>query len=191
MTTPEKPPGLRTFLEQNIGLTLDPELTARIEKGLGTTVDEPGRWAEVERHLSAMSGEDPLEGFAIVQPVFERLLDEMQAANPIPLAPLPTWKAGERAIVATRWMEGVVDNGGAFAIFVNGAQGFLPDAIEGYRLLGLDERADVLADLVASGFHGDPSDSAPDEFEAAWFALPDAEPARAAWITAHPGEFRR
>lgn len=64
-------------------------------------------------------------------------------------------------------------------------------AIEGFRLLGLNDNADALADLVTSGFHGESPVEAAEEFEEAWFSLANAEPVRAAYIEGHPEEFRR
>jgi hypothetical protein len=140
---------------------------------------------------AAASGEDPFAGFATVQPVFERLLDEAAAAQPsAPLACLPNWTPGERAVLATRVIGSEVDNSGSPGIFFNGEDGLLPDAIEGYRLLGLDDHANALADLVASGFSGESPEEAGETFDETWFSLPDAEPARAAYIAGHPTEFR-
>jgi hypothetical protein len=193
MAPKDTPPGLRSFLEQGLGLKLDPELIGRLEKGLGTKIDDdPDRWRDVERNLAAMAGEDdPMVACETVQPVFERLLDEVAAARPErPIEVLPGWSAGERAILATRVVSGEIDNGGAPAVVYDAVGQLLPDAIDGFRLLGLAEHADALAGLVASGFNGDSPDGADDDFHETWFSLPDTVPAQAAYITAHPDEFR-
>ena len=61
MTDPKNPiPGLRSLLEDTLGLKLDDELKQRLERKLGTTIDDdPGRWAEVKRSLAVQAGEDP------------------------------------------------------------------------------------------------------------------------------------
>ena len=187
---PEDTPGLRTFIEQNLGITLDAELVGRLEEGLGTMIDDdPARWRDVERNLAAAAGDDP-DDSATVQPVLERLLDEASSGQPSePLACLPDWTPGQQAIVATRVIQGEIDNGGAPAVFYNAVDSLLVDAIDGFRLLGLEEHANALADLVASGLSEDSPEGADDAFHEAWFSLPDTEPARAAYIRAHPEEF--
>ena len=118
---PEDTPGLRTFIEQNLGITLGAELVGRLEEGLGTMIDDdPARWRDVERNLAAAAGDDP-DDSATVQPVLERLLDEASSGQPSePLACLPDWTPGQQAIVATRVIQGEIDNGGAGCLLQRG-----------------------------------------------------------------------
>ena len=79
---------------------------------------------------------------------------------------------------------------------MEGQRALIPLAIDGYGLLGLDQHASLATSALQRGFvaHGpdgdepdDPAESAFwEELEAAWFELPSAEAARAAYIGANP-----
>ena len=195
MTGSDERPGVRTFVERELGLTLDDEQTARVEEILGVPIDdEPGRWDDVERNILAWSGKgDPIEAEAIVQPCFERLLDESakSATTERHIELLPHWTAGERALVATRVIEGEIDNGGLHAVFYNSEAHLLGPAIEGFQLFGLADHAALLADILASGFSGREEDGEANEFHGAWNGLQDAEEARVRYVTQHPSDFRK
>jgi hypothetical protein len=194
VTEPDKRLGVRTFLEQETGLTLDDEQIARVEEVFGVPIDdEPGRWDDVERNILAWAAKrDPLEASSIVQPCFERLLDEatLAATTEGPIELLPHWTPGERAIIATRVIEGEIGNGGLHVVFDNEEAHLLGPAVEGYRLLGIDDHADLLQDILTAGFSGKEEDGDANEFHGAWFSLRDAEAKRAAYIDAHPSDFR-
>jgi hypothetical protein len=68
--------------------------------------------------------------FLVVDPVFGAAMDRLgaRASDPAALAAEP---ARVRVIVATRLIDGLVDNGGWAAVFTEGMQGIVPLAIDG------------------------------------------------------------
>jgi hypothetical protein len=155
-------PGLRTLLGRIIGLKLRPEQISREDPSVTQAVD----------------------------PLFERLIREArrgQRDGPVELQ--PNWTAGERAVFTTRYLVEEFDSTGPLGLL---ATGLLDEALAGFRLLGLDEHADLVAKLLASGFDADSTDDGADvlDFAEDWYNLEDADPARAAYIQAHPEEFR-
>ena len=170
------------------GLDLDDMRGALREMGL--PVDDPTQVEELERrwgelqHAVLQAAVDPeVDAFLIVDPVFQAVMDRLgeRATDPSVLADEPP---GIRAIVATRIVDGVVDNGGWITLLIGPAE-IVPLAIEGYRLLGLDEHASLAARALERGF--DQADTAFwDDLDNAWFGLPSAEAARAAFIGANP-----
>jgi hypothetical protein len=129
------------------------------------------------------------EAFDTVEPVFQATVDRLgdAAFEPDALARQP---AAVRMLVATRAVEGQVDNGGWPAVFYNAVDGLLPFAIDGYRLLGLDDHADLAQRIGAHGFDLEAEeDDVWQAFEEEWAALPSAERARAAFIRGHAPDF--
>jgi hypothetical protein len=96
---------------------------------------------------------------------------------------------GVRMLVATRAVEGQVDNGGWAAVFYNEVDGLLEPAIAGYRRLGLDRHAALAERISQHGFKAGDNDAIWEKFDDEWFALPSAELARAEYIESHPEEF--
>jgi hypothetical protein len=130
------------------------------------------------------------DDFALVEERFQAVIDRIgdRAFEPGQLTEQPP---GVRMLVATRAIEGQVDNGGWPAVFYNQVDGLLPLAIEGYGLLGLPEHASLAAQIGKHGFQDGADDDADwGAFDAAWLALSSAETARAAYIRDHPDDIR-
>jgi hypothetical protein len=125
------------------------------------------------------------DDFALVEERFQAVIDRIgdRAFEPGQLTEQPP---GVRMLVATRAIEGQVDNGGWPAVFYNQVDGLLPLAIEGYGLLGLLDHASLASQVGEHGFRDGADDDAEwDAFDAAWFALSSAETARAAYLRGH------
>lgn len=168
-----------------------------VAQALGVKVDDPSTWAELEARWEAMRPE--LEAmrfvsdssFDEVEPTFQAIIErDHRVFDPDHLRSYPE---GIRMLIATRLIEGQVDNGGWPAVFYNAVDGHLATAIDGYRLLGLDEHASIAERVLAHGWteptDGAPADAAWDAFDGAWFRLPDAEAARGRYIREHPQDF--
>ena len=196
-------PRLRSLFEDMTGqslegLDLDDMRGALREMGL--PVDDPTQVADLERRWQELqpavlhAAIDPeVEAFLIVEPVFQATMDRLgeRATDPSALADEP---AGIRAIVTTRIVDGVVDNGGWITL-LTGSADIVPLAIEGYRLLGLEQHASLAARAHDRGFaepgpddeRDDPDEDAFwEDLAEAWFELPSAEAARAAYLGANP-----
>ena len=193
MAEPAEAARLRRLFEGMSGQALervDLDEMRRVLRDAGLPVDDPTQVAELERRWQELqpavlqAAVDPeVDAFLVVDPVFQAAMDRLgeRATDPTALADEP---AGIRAIVTTRIVDGVVDNGGWVTLLIGSAQ-IVPLAIEGYRLLGLDAHASLAARALARGF--DPKDDAFwEDLDEAWFELPSAEAARAAFIGANP-----
>jgi hypothetical protein len=196
---------LRRMIGEMAGQSLedvDLEEMQRVLRDAGLPVDDPTqvaeltqRWEEIQPALLQAALDPETDAFVVVDPVFQNALERLgpRAADPDVLVAEP---ADLRAIVVTRVIDGLVENGGWVAVFTEGQHGILPLAIEGYRLLGLDEHASLAVLANARGFEppGEDDDGPDDPEEAAfwegleeaWLDLPSAEMARAAFIRAHP-----
>jgi hypothetical protein len=129
--------------------------------------------------------------FDIVEPIFQTVVDRVGAERWIQPDVLRQQPAGVRMLLSTRAVDGLVANSGWVAIRVENQLGLLPLAAEGYDLLGLESHAEIAR--RASGLSYDADDDEPagwSELDEEWFELPDADEARAAYIRAHPEEFR-
>ena len=179
MSGREKGPSLFGFFARALGHKYFPGL---IREAPILSMDE-------KRRLAVASGDDPAV-FDTVEPVFERLLGEATAGiRNGPAVLQPDWSKGERAVFTTRYLVEEFDSTGPLGLL---ATGLLDEALAGFRLLGLDEHADAVAKLLASGFDADSTDDDADvlDFAEDWYNLEDADPARAAYIRSHPDEFR-
>jgi hypothetical protein len=196
---------LRRLFEDMTGQSLegvDLDEMRRVLREPGLPVDEPTEVAELERRWQELqpailqAAVDPeVDAFLVVDPVFQAAMDRLGplAIDPHALANEP---AGVRAIVATRMVDGLVEMGGWVSVFIESQADMLPVAIDGYRLLGLDQHASLATRALRRGFvppgpgDDEPDDSAEfafwEDLEAAWFELPSPEAARAAYIGAHP-----
>lgn len=185
MTEPKKPiPGLKSLLENVLGLEVDDALKARLEKSFGTTYDDdPSRWTDIKRTLAVQAGEDPDDEPA-VDAVVDRLRAEVGDAAGAP----STWTADERAIYATRAVETALEEGGPEGLR-DDAGAWLPEAIEAYRRLGLDEHARV-ASRLAAAIDGPLDEDEVNDLMEDWLNIENADRVRAAWIRAHPDAFR-
>lgn len=195
---------VRRLVGEVAGLSLDdvsPAEMQRVLRDAGLPVDEPTevaallqRWDALQPAVFSAALDPETEAFLVVEPVFQAAMERLgpDASDPAALASEP---AGIRVIVATRLIDGLVDNGGWLAVFTEGMQRIVPLAIDGYRQLGLDEHAAVADRAMARGFTPPgPDDDEPDDpaelafwedLEAAWFDLPSSEVARAAFIGQH------
>jgi hypothetical protein len=187
------------------GVSLDdvsPEEMQRVLRDAGLPVDDPTqvvelmqRWDALEPAVFAAAVDPETAAFLVVDPVFQAAMDRLgpRATDPNALADEPP---GIRAIVATRLADGLVANSGWVSVFTESQAGMLPHAIDGYRLLGLEQHASLAALALQRGFvPPGPDDDEPDDpaefafwedLEAAWFDLPSPEAARAAFIGANP-----
>ena len=116
------------------------------------------------------------------------------------------WSAGQRALHATCLCDWDVDNGGFHQFFGNYTGVIAPQAIEGFRLFGMEESAKAVENAIAlTGLTPYPTDRDErseriPEYEAHkdnWYALNDVfyganmqlERHQAAYIRTHPDEF--
>ena len=185
MTEKKPVPGLRSLLEDTFGLKIDDAMRKRIEDGFGTTLDDdPSRWDDVKRTLAIRSGEDPAaEG--IVAGVVDRLAAELGDGTTPPAA----WTAGERAIYSTVRVETAIEEGGFDNLEPAGARPWLDEAVAGYRFLGLDRHAELTTRVMAA-IEVDLGGDDREDLEEDWFGEVGSNAERAAWITAHPNQFR-
>jgi hypothetical protein len=187
MTEEKKPvPGLRSLLEDTLGLKIDDALRARIETTFGTTLDDdPGRWTDVKRSLAVQAGEDP-DAEGIVDAVVTRLAAELGSAggDSIPVA----WTPAERAVYATRAVEAALEEGGPEGLR-DEARSWVGAAVEGYRLLGLPDHAAV-TERIGAALGGPLGEDEVDDLMEDWLNVENADGPRAAWIAAHPEAFR-
>ena len=197
----------RRLVGEIAGVSLDEvghEEMQRILRNAGLPVDDPTQVAELLRRweeefqpaVFAAAVDPETDAFLVVDPVFQAAMERL-GPNAIDAAALANEPAGIRAIVATRMIDGLVDNGGWIAVFDEGQQGLVPQAIDGYRMLGLEENALVAERAIARGFTppGPDDDDRPDDpeedafwedLDEAWSELPSGEVARASWIGANP-----
>src|SRR3712207_4593084 len=107
------------------------------------------------------------EAFAVVEPVFQAEVERL-GAGAFDAERLAAESPAVRMLIATRAIDGQVSNGGWPAVFYNEVVPLLPAAIEGYRLLGLDEHARLAERIREHDFDPDAED------DDAWEAF-DAE----------------
>jgi hypothetical protein len=196
---------LRRLISEMSGRSLEnvePEEMQRVLRDAGLPVDDPTqvaelwrRWEEMHPGLLQAVLDPETDAFLVVDPVFRAALERLgpRAADADALAAEP---ADLRAIIVTRLVDGLVDNGGWVAVLAEGQRGILPLAIEGYRRLGLNEHARLAALANARGFEppgaGDDGEDDPEEsafregLDEAWLDLPSAEVARAELIRGRP-----
>jgi hypothetical protein len=191
---------LEALLEEMAGIPVpvpaDPEMRKELEAALGISFDDPASWAELERRWEAMKPAlaslppDPLSDASVeAEAVFQATVERLGEAW-LDAATLPSQTPAIRMLLATHVIDAEVDNGGWPAVFYNSVDGFLNDAIEGYRLLGLEEHARLAVEIHDHGFEDEAGDDADwDRFDQAWSALPSVERVRAEYIRANPSEF--
>lgn len=188
----------RRFLEEMealLGQPLpdDPRALAELESTLTGPSGERVAWTDVLTNWEAMAPaiaalRPDADDFELVEERFQAAIDRIgdQAFEPSRLTQQPP---AIRMLIATRAIEGQVDNGGWPAVFYNQVDGLLPLAIEGYGLLGLLGHASLASQIGEHGFRDGADDDADwDVFDAAWFALSSAEDARAAYLRDHPDD---
>jgi hypothetical protein len=88
----------------------------------------------------------------------------------------------ERAIYATRIIEGQWDNGGLFQVFGNGVDHLLEPAIGAYEHLGLLDYAALIRAVRAAGFRVDSPLELGEQLDGRYFGLSGSESARAELI---------
>jgi hypothetical protein len=196
---------VRRLVGEIAGVSLDdvsPQEMERILRDAGLPVDYPTqvmelmqRWDALQPAVFAAAVDPETDAFLVVDPIFRAAMDRLGTLATDPDA-LESEPPGIRAIVATRLVDGLVENGGWTAVFTDGLTRILPTAIDGYGLLGLDQHASLATRALQRGFvPPGPDDDEPDdpaefafweELEAVWFELPSPEAARAAYIGANP-----
>ena len=189
----------RQFLDEMEGLLGqplpdDPQALAELESMLAGPDGEQiswtkalGQWKDVADEIAARPV-DVADGF-FVEEFFQAAVERIgeTAFEPEALAGQPP---GVRMLIATRAVEGEVDNGGWPAVFYNAMDGLLPLAIEGYELLGLADHATLAARILDHGFQDGAGDDADwTDFDEAWTTLRSPDAARAAYLRTHPAEF--
>jgi hypothetical protein len=201
---PSEAARLRRLFEGMMGQALgnaDVGEMRRVLREAGLPVDDPAqvdelerRWQELQPAVLQAAVDPEVDAFLVVDPVFQAAMERLgeRATDPRALA---AEAAGIRAIVTTRIVDGVVDNGGWITMLTGSAE-IVPVAIDGYRLIGLDEHASLAVRAYERGFvkpgpdddeHDDPEIGAFwDELHEAWYELPSAEVARATYIGANP-----
>jgi hypothetical protein len=122
-----------------------------------------------------------LDDFGTVEPIFQRIIARLVTALDLSAA-VDALPAAERAIVATRVLEGDVDNDGWYQLFGNRNDGMIEPSISGYETLGLTDYAAVLRDVRSKGFNEASPAALGDELDAVYFALSGSEAARAALV---------
>lgn len=179
-------------------------------QAIGLPVDEGGvaelerRWREIQPMLLQAAVDPAVDAHMRAESVFQAAVDEL-GQRPL-LEGLAAFSPGVRAIVATRFVEANVGNGGWVSVFVEGQGDLLPVAVEGYRTLGLAKHAQLVEaaqDLYRS-VQGDLSDPRWDKLGDDWLAIDDrvadalqrppdehAELGRIAYIESNPAEFAR
>lgn len=172
----------------------DPQALADLESMLTGPDGERVSWTKALGQWQAVADEiaarpvDADDG-AFVEESFQAAVERIGdgAFEPATLAGQPP---AIRMLIATRAVEGEVDNGGWPAVFYNAMDGLLPLAIEGYSLLGLADHATLGSRVLGHGFRDGADDDADwTNFDEAWSALPSPDAARAAYIRTHPAEF--
>jgi len=128
------------------------------------------------------SGMSDYEALAVVEPVFQRIFDVVWASGAESSEALNSLSDAERAIYATRVIEGQLDNGGWYQVFGNGVDHLIGPAIDGYLLLGLPEYAAVLTEVRAESFGEDSPEELGERLDNAYFALSGSEEARASLV---------
>jgi hypothetical protein len=149
--------------------------------------------ADLRRFVSELgvADERTTDSAASADAAFQRAVDAL-GTDPL-VATLEKRSPGIRAIVATRFLEATIANGGWAAVFFEpGDVDVLPHAIDGYRTLGLQAHA-ALAEEAAARFAASANleDATLHELDDRWFELDDAETFRDSFVAANPAEFAR
>ncbi len=191
---------LEALLQEMAGIPVpipsDPETREMLERTLGISLDDPASWAELTRRWDEMQPvlaslpPDPLSDASLAaEAVFQATIERLGEAWLDP-ATLRAQPPAIRMLLATHVIDSQVDNGGWPAVFYDATDVFVPDAIEGYRLLGLEEHARLAERILEHGFvDGADDEAAWAQFDQAWSALPSVERARAKYVSANPSEF--
>lgn len=125
-----------------------------------------------------------MDDFDVVEPVFQRIFTAVWSSGEEDRDTLAALSGSERAIYATRLVEGEVDNGGWYQAFGNGVDHLIEPAIDGYESLGLADYASHLRDVRAAGFGEDSPDELGEALDEAYYRLSGSEAARAHLISA-------
>ena len=123
-----------------------------------------------------------MDDFSTVDPVFQSTFAKVWARGSEDEEVLNRLPPIDRAIYATRVLEGELNNGGWYQAFGNGVDHLIEPAIEGYELLGLPEYAAHLRAVRAAGFDERSEDAVGAGLDNAFFRLSGSEAARAAIV---------
>lgn len=124
-----------------------------------------------------------MDAFDRVEPVFQTIFARVWARGAEDLGMLAGLTPVERAVYATRIVEGQIENGGWYQAFFNDVDHLIEPAIEGYELLDLAEHAEHFRHVRAIGFTADTPQPIGEALDDEYFRLSDAEAARAAALT--------
>jgi Domain of unknown function (DUF4375) len=150
-------------------------------------------------HRGAVGSDDE---FDLLQALHEAAFDCLDAGRPDELTP------GMRAVTVLFTVIGDVENGGFAAALYNGSARWTAAAIDGARLVGADDHADVLerfAQLALAGADDlsaealddrleamdDEQQAALEELDDAFFALPSIEGPLGRHVREHPEQYFR
>jgi hypothetical protein len=125
-----------------------------------------------------------VDDFEVVEPVFQQIFATVWHEGAEDSRALESLSALDRAVYATRVIEGELDNGGWYQAFGNGVDHLIEHAMSGYELLGLADYAGHLRDVHASGFTAVSPDELGTALDQAYFRLSGSELARADLIRA-------
>jgi hypothetical protein len=120
-----------------------------------------------------------VDAFEKVEPVFQAILARVWAGGDEDLQVLGLLTPLERAVYATRMLEGAIDNGGWYSVFYNNVDHMIEPAIDGYEVLGLPDYAEHLRNVRALGFREDSPEALGTAVDHEYFALSGSEEARA------------
>lgn len=121
-----------------------------------------------------------VDAFETVEPSFQSIFSRVWASGTEDARVLHQLTPLERAIYATRIIEGMIDNGGWYAVFYNGVDHLIEPATEGYELLGLPEYAEHLRRVRVTGFGEHSPEATARALDDEYFRLSGSEEARAA-----------
>lgn len=120
-----------------------------------------------------------MDDFEVVEPIFQGIFARVWHSREEDLDALSELSREERAIYATRILEGELDNGGWYQVFGNGVDHLVEPAIDGYELLGLEDYASHVREVRETEFSGDSPEAFGEALDAAYFELSGSEAARA------------
>jgi hypothetical protein len=126
-----------------------------------------------------------VDDFDVVEPVFQRVFGAVWSGRKENLDAFARLPEAERAIYATRIVEGQLDNGGWYQVFGNGVDHLLEAAIDGYELLGLADYAAHLRKVREVEFNGSSPEDIGEALDDAYFRLSGSEAACARIIRSH------
>ena len=139
--------------------------------------------------------------------VYSALISRAVGTDKEQYAITKSWNQGLQMLLATQLLDDEVNNGGFNQYFFNSSGQWAMEAIEGFRLIGAEERAELVKAAVDQFFADAPKlkqyykDHTLESFSESykhtdlgrldkrWYAAPDFHLARTKYIRSHPDEF--